>query len=175
MLFASIRYSLKASLSRFQEQMRAIVDKKEITGFQAAEIYTDDHFKFVQYGYQKEVPAARPSLNVYSIKRDKWLQIDGVPTVDAISLGYSVPMSSVDFDYRRYKNEDFVPLGEQAYAQLTSPRISLSKDAEAYIFLYYHGEDSNGEDSNGKQVQTELIVRKKYLNEAFDRAFGDLK
>jgi hypothetical protein len=85
-------------------------------------VYADDDFVFFTYGYHKDMPATRPALDVYSIRRRRFARVDSVSTrggrfgfsaMDALrkrNPGAAPP--SVGWDDRPYARKDWVPLSD---------------------------------------------------------------
>ncbi len=108
-----------------------------------------------------QIAEAKPSLHVCSVREGAWLQLDAVPTRDALQLGHSGPMTSIGFDYRPLAAQPYVPLRADAIF-LTSPTAVTRRDDGSYLLTYRHWEESS----------TELLLRRPLLDQALRNHAG---
>ena len=136
-------------------------DMKEtpVVGHHVNVCFADADFVFAEYGYHQKVPAAVPSLHVFSTRHDHWLEITAVPSKDALRLGSSDGLLvALGWDHR--------PLAKQAYVPIrggvgTPNEISRRPDG-SYV-LQYGWKDR-------ESSWTQLLVRPADLRAAFDDA-----
>lgn len=111
------------------------VEQAATPGIHLMLIYADEEYLFATYG------GAPPALCVYSMQKDRWLQINQISTKGAI-LGHSGEYVQVPTDYRGYASEKYIPISE-TYNYLSSPsKITLDSVTKEYVLDYGH--DWNG-------------------------------
>ncbi|HEX8251067.1 MAG TPA: hypothetical protein VF599_23030 [Pyrinomonadaceae bacterium] len=109
--------------------------------------YADDDYAFITRG---EFPGT--SLHVYSVKKNKWLGLQAVPTRQVLEYGYTTGDVQVGVDHRMYSKSIHIPI-DWTFMGL---RLSLINDGKSYLFV-----------KNFSGTKTVFEINKSQLEKAF--------
>jgi hypothetical protein len=118
----------KKSWSRYD------ISEETIEGQHMTVWYADEEYLFVTPG---EFPSAR--LHVYSMKQDKWLRLDAVPTRNVIAYGQTGPYTQVTIDHEQFAKQEYLPI-DWSIALLS--KVSLI-DGHTYLLRKRFSVDSS--------------------------------
>lgn len=133
----------KRSWSRYD------IREETIEGQHMTVWYADEDYLFVTPG---EFPSAR--LHVYSMKQDKWLRLDAVPTRNVTAYGRSGPYTQVTINHEQFAKQEYLPV-DWSIALLS--KVSLI-DGHTYLLERRFTEDSS----------TAFLIPRQQLKTAFN-------
>lgn len=128
------------------------VKEAPVEGHHMTVWHADEGYLFVTVG---EFPSAR--LHAYSVRRDRWLRLDAVPTANVRRYGHTGPLTQVVVDHARHAPEEYLPV-DWSVAMLD--RVSPLEGGAGYLFERDFTEHSS----------TVFVIHGWQLDAAFDSA-----